>query len=241
MADIKFIAGEGKPRLVVQYVDHNDGLFFGSTTFTATTFTLSGIDTSGIKIGHRISSYKNVSGHFKLTWAKVTGLFPDPGVSEDDIRVDYWVGGTPTNGSNVTVDGWVVDLPYCDNKNLVETFTPDQLVHTLYRNTVQTKFYGYTYEARLSYADYISANVLLALRPILNRLENDILILCPRADRPQRNYTVYNSEAIKTARHVERGHKLVTFVFRGTDTVQFPIPNSGWGFKYGGPFGSTSH
>ncbi len=167
----------------------------------------------------------------KWIWGKVTA------VVSGSLTVDQWVGGTPTDGQTCYVDGWVIDLPFCDENHLLEQFTSDQLIHNLYRSRKEGKDFGWTYEAKLSYESLIEADVLLSLRPALNAKQDDRLILIPRVDRMTRGYNVLKAGAIKIARHVDRGHKFVVFAFQGKEDVPFPIPESGYGFGYAKRYG----
>lgn len=231
MADIKFISGEGKPRVVVVHATTIYDVS-GATVFTATSVTLTGNTFVKVRERHRVRSYQVIAGQpNKLVWAKVTAI----NAGTYTVTVDAWVGGTPTNGQDLIFDGWVIDLPYCEE--LAETFAPDQLVHNLYQSRKDAEFYGYGYQAELNYDSLIEADVLLSLRPALNMNIDDALIFYPRSDRLGRGYNVMHGAAIKIARHIDRSHKHVKFVFKGKENVPFPIPNSGYGFGYATNYG----
>lgn len=232
MADIKFISGEGKPRVVVVHATGAQ-VGDGGWTYNATAVFSTNIGANyGVRVGMRVYSHKVISGQpNKKVWGKVTAM--DAG----SLTIDQWIGGTPTNAQVCYSEGWVIDLPYCTKDRLVETFTPEQLVHHLYRNRKDEKSYGWSYEAKLSYEEHIEADVLLSLRPALNKRTDDRLILIPRVDRPHRGYNVYYGGAIKIARQSERGHSLVALTFVGKESVPFPIPNSGYGFGYAKNYG----
>jgi len=152
-----------------------------------------------------------------------------------------WVGGTPDNGKTFKVNGWVIDLPYCFD--LTETFTPDQLLHNLWRSRIeQAEWYGWGYAAALDYAKHIRADVLLSMRPALNLKKGDMLILVPHIDKPQYNYAVIYGDPVSLSRYgLSPGHRKVAFGFRGTEPIAtWPMPESGWGFGYGTRYGINS-
>lgn len=234
MADIKFISGEGRPRVVVIWPNELSSIIGNDPpVYTSTSVTSTNIGLTAVKLNMRVASYRVISGQpNRLVWGKVTAI------DTNELTVDQWVGGTPTDGQYCFMNGWVIDLPYC--QELLETFTPDQLVHSLFRSRREVVFFGWKYAAQLNYSDFIRADVLLALRPALNMREFDRLLLIPRVDRMMRQYNVMYDGEVQIARHATRGHKKVVFRFKAKENVQFPIPTKGWGYGYGKAFGSNS-
>lgn len=230
MADIQFIAGSGKPRILLVHstpIQIGDGGWTYTPEFVYSTNIGSNYQ---VRLGMRIHSYRVILGQpSRKVWGKVIAI--DSG----SLRVDAWYGGTPTNGQICYRDGWVIDLPYC--QELVETFTPDQLVHHLYRSRKSALFFGWGYEAQLNYAEYIDANTLLDLRPAMSKRTDDALVLIPRIDRPGRQYNVIFNGEVDLARHQMQGHRKVVLKFQGTENVTFPTPSSGYGFGYGKNYG----
>lgn len=230
MADIQFISGSGKPRVLVVHSSAT-AVGDGGHTYNATTVFSDNIGLNyQVRLGMRIHAFKAIAGQpNKKVWGKVTAI--EPG----SLFVDAWYGGTPTNGQGCFRDGWVVDLPVCEN--LKETFTPDQLIHSLHRNRKAGLFFGYEYKVVLNYENLIEADTLLSLRPALNKRQDDALILIPRIDRPGRQYNVLYDGEIDLSRNAERGHKGVKLSFQGTENVVFPIPSGGYGYGYATNYG----
>jgi hypothetical protein len=231
MADIQFIAGGGKPRLIVVHATATP-ISDNSTQYQPNIVVATNIGTNyGVKVGMRIHSFRLIDGQpDRKVWGKVTAI------DAHRLFVDAWYGGTPTDGQICYRDGWVIDLPAC--QELTETFIPDQLTHDLYRSRKASLFFGWEYKVELNYAEFIPANTLLELRPALNARPDDTLILIPRIDRPGRQYNVIFDGQIDLARHVQRGHKKVVLKFRGKENVVFPTPSAGYGYRYGTNYGN---
>lgn len=230
MADIQFISGSGKPRILVVHAVAA-AIGDGGHTYTSTQVFSNNIGVNyQVRLGMRVHSFRVIAGQpNRKVWGKVVAI--DSG----SLTVDAWQGGTPTDFQGCFRDGWVIDLPYCEE--LLETFTPNQLLHELAWYRREALFFGYSYKARLDYKQFIDANTLLSLRPALNKREDDALILVPRIDRPGRQYNVLFDDAVQLSRHVERGHKNVVLTFAGTESVAFPIPQSGYGYGYAMNYG----
>jgi len=227
------INGSGKPRILVikataAYTSD------GSTTFSATGVTLGGgVSLTAVQAGMRAMSYVVRASKPNL---QVYGRITAVNDATDEITVAEWVGGTPTNGQLVFVDGYVIDLPYC--QALTETYSPDQLVHNLYRSRKASRFYGWKYSVTLDYSQWISADTLIALQQALNLSEGDSLILVPRVDNAGVQYNViYNGDISISRFGIAPGHKGVMLAFSGKENVAWPIPTSGYGFGYGTNYG----
>ncbi len=226
------ISGSGKPRIIVI---KDDPLWTSTdeTTFSATGVTVVDLE-SYIHAGMRARSYVVRAGYPDL---EVYGRVTSVNTATDVMTVAEWVGGTPTDGQVVTVDGYVIDLPYCSA--LVETFIPDQLIHRLWRSRKASVFYGWQYAVKLDYSAWISADTIIDMYPALNLSEGDKLILIPRVDKPGNSYNVIYDGDISIQRFGRGpGHRGPVFGFVGTENVAWPIPQSGYGFGYSYLFGT---
>ena len=197
-------------------------------------------DYRNVQGGQRVSSFKVTGSVAEPVWARVFDvdntnkiIYLDP-----TIGTDGWVGGLPTNGQVITVDGWVIQLPYC--YSLVETFTPEQLVHKLFRARIESKQYGYRYQASLDYAQWISADTLVDLEDALNLGEDDKLVLIPRIDVPGYSYNVkWQTVPQNISRYGKGpGHKGLTCKFEGTNLYEWPIATAGYGYAYATDYGT---
>jgi len=228
------INGSGKPRVLV--IKNNAAYTSSSsTTFTATTVAIGGtVSLATVRAGMRARSYVTRAS---LPSLEVYGRITAVNDSTDTITVAEWVGGTPTDGQVVTVDGYVIDLPYC--QGLVETFSPDQLIHSLYRSRKASVFYGWKYSVTLDYSVWIAADTLINLSQALNISAGDKIVLIPRVDKPGTSYNVIYSGDISLQRFgYGPGHKGVQLSFVSTENVAWPIPTSGYGFGYGTNYGT---
>lgn len=230
---VYILNGEGKPRIVVVKAT-NTYVSVGATTFTATSVVEAGSPSLvGIVAGQRITSFQVIGGQpNKPVYAKILSV-DDP---TDKIVVDEWIGGTPTNSQIFTVNGWVIDLPR--TQEMTERFTPDTLIHSLWRSRKAVKQYGWLYLCVLDYAQYIAGETLRDMQQALNLTANDKLILIPRADVPQFQYNVFFSEPIELSKYgLSKGYRKAQFVFEGKEGLgSFPII-SGYGSSYATNYG----
>ncbi|MBW7887459.1 MAG: hypothetical protein H3C35_03735 [Bacteroidetes bacterium] len=182
-----------------------------------------------VQINHRIKSYR-VNGDFiYTTFGKV--IAKDVGI----LTIDGWTNGIPTNGQKIIVDGWIIDIPRC--QEMTETFEPDYLIHSVYSgdegNVTLTKFRGYKYECMLDYSKYAQPEMLIAIRNILNAAHNDKVVLIPRVDKQGLNYEVYLRNPFSLTRHQKKGYKKPVFVFAGKRNVEFYSTGKGIGYDIG--------
>lgn len=209
-----------------------------NTTFTA----LTAVDSSGIissiAIGMRLTS-RYVNAGFEPM--KVYGRITKVDTTNKTLTVDAWVGATPTAGQLFMVDGWISDMPRTEK--MIETFTPYQLVHQLYRGRKATKQFGYEYQCSLDYHTYISGDSLLDLKNQLQSLfqgDTRDLILVPRKDRPGTNYRVYITDPLKLSIHPSfMGHEAFMFGFAGKELVQNIMAVTGYGTNYASVYGTN--
>jgi hypothetical protein len=227
------VFGSGVPRLVVEYPD--DLYSSASTTFTDTTCVIGGSPDLTI-LALNMRCWALTTGA-EFTFGKITDV--DDGT--DTITVEEWSNGTPPNGATLYVNGWVIDLPYCET--LVERFEPDYIVHPLYGGfagaRLISRWRGWKYTADLVYSTYLSGETLYDLRPALNMDVDDKLILIPRKSAPGFQYNVIYAETISVAPFgYQKGHKGVIIKLRGTENVgEWPI-QAGYGFNYARDYGT---
>jgi len=228
------LSGSGKPRiLVIKQTAHYTST--GTTAYTATSASETGSPSlKAVRAGMRIRSSVTRTGLPDLeVYARITAVND----TSDLITVAEWIGGTPSAAAVFVVDGYVIDLPYC--QGLTETFTPDQLIHNLWRSRKSSLFYGWQYSAVLDYSAWIAADTLIDMYPALNLSGTDKIILIPRVDKPGNSYNVIYEGGISIARFgAGAGHKGVQFGFSGKENVAWPIPQSGYGFQYGYTYGT---
>lgn len=208
----------------------------GTTTFTATTANETGSPTfAPVKTNHRILSYRVVSGLSFPTWGKVVSK--TTGV----ITIDGWTNGTPTGGQKFIIDGWISDLPRC--QEMTESFDPDHLLHNIYQgdqgSALKSKFRGYKYECMLDYSKYAGADLLIDLSKIFNQAPEDEIILIPRRDVPGFNYNVILGAPFSITRHRNEGYKKPVFVFKGKENIQCYGVRDGYGYNYAGNYGTN--
>ncbi len=168
------------------------------------------------------------------TYAKVTAI----DTATNTLTVDGWTNGTPTNGEALLLNGWVADLPR--TQETTEEFSPDVLIHRLYRSKRQSKHYGWLYRCILDYSRYISADTLLLLRPILAASPTDEMILIPRRDQPTFQFPVYFAEPIALSLFGRSpGYRKPVLVLDG----KYPLASwpmiSGYGMNYATNYGTS--
>jgi hypothetical protein len=204
----------------------------GGTTYDSTGATETGTpDFSQVEANAYITSDIVVAGApLEPTYAKVTG------VGANRLTVDAWVPDVPTNGLPFYVTGYIADLPR--TQELPETFTPDNIVHQVYRRRKLVKHYGYQYKALLDFSKYVSGDTMLLLKRHLAAGQGDRIILIPRVDAPENQYNVYLSKQIDLSLYGEGlGHRKVSLEFSATENVgNLPSP-SGYGTGYGKNYG----
>ncbi len=212
----------------------------GTTFYSATGLTETGSPTyPSVIAGMRILSYRTVSGLDYPTFAKITAK----ATGALTIDSNGWSNGTPTNGKRFIVDGWIADLPYC--QELTERFEADDLVHELFAGDAGTidevKHRGWKYYLKLDYSKYISADTLINMRDFLAAAKNDRFIVIPRIDKPQFQYVVRFVDPIELSRFGKSpGYKKPIFSFKALENLPgFPIENNraGYGTGYATNYG----
>lgn len=204
----------------------------GTTAYTATGITETGAPAyTSVMLGMRVSSFRTVSGLDYPTFAKVTGK------AAGALTVDAWTNGTPTAAKRFLVDGWVADLPRC--QEMTQRCDPDDLLHELFAGDAGTidevKHRGYKYYLRLDYSKYISADTLISMRDFLSATKKDMLIVIPHADKPQFQYRVRFVDPIELSRYGKSpGYKKPIFSFKSLENLPgFPIENNRGGYGTG--------
>lgn len=233
----KTINGTGLPRVIREMANvlHTSS---GNETYTSTTATDTVNLSSSILVNMRITSFLTVSEmQSKKVYAKITAI----DLATNTLTIDEWVGGTPTNGQTFTIDGWIADLPRC--QSMTETFSPDYLVHNLFRGKKTVKFFGWRYSCTLDYSQFMSGDTIYLmrehLRGILQTGTEQNLILIPRKDSPYFNYNVFFSNDISLTMHESKwGHKDIQLKFEGKENIaSFPLFD-GYGVGYSQLYGT---
>ncbi len=185
------------------------------------------------KLNMLISS-TNSAGAGYPTYAKITAV----NQTTNTITVDEWTNGTPTNNQALVLKGWIADLPR--TQEMTEEFSPDILVHNVWRSRKITKHYGWFYRCTLDYSRYIAADTLLDLKPMLAMRTTDELILIPRRDAPEFQYPVYFGSSVSISRFGRSpGYRKGAFVFEG----KYPLSSwpliDGYGTNYANNYGTS--
>jgi hypothetical protein len=227
--------GVGKPRIMV-----DDDLIYtatGTVAFTATTVSETGSPSlSQIRVNMRVRGIVTGTPD-KVSFGKVAAVDD----TNDIITVDAWTNGTPSAANKFTVEGWIIDLPYCNE--LTERFEPDYLTHELYRGDkgakIDTLFRGWKYVCTLDYSRYISADTILSMRKALGPAKDKAITLIPHADQPGFNYEVLYDAAVDVSRYgISPGYRKPVFVFRCVENIpSWPLID-GYGMEYGTDYGN---
>lgn len=167
---------------------------------------------------------------------EVYGRITDIDLATKALTVTEWVGGQPTSGNSYSVNGSVIDLPYCED--LRESFTSDQLIHELTESRLAVEHRDFLYAAELVYSTRMSADDLYTLAPLLQLQKDDRIILVPRVDVPGFQYQVTFDNPIDLSLFGRAGgHEGIVLRFRSIERVTFPIQESGYGFGFGLDYG----
>ena len=237
------IAGSGKPRIVkeIATTDSEYYLTAGVTAYTTLGVTDSVALPAQVRIGKRIRAKQitNIGGldYELLCWGKITGV----NTGAKTITVDQWIGGTPTNTQFYAIDGYVADLPRCEK--LTETFTPQLLIHSLWRFRKATKDYGYAYACKLDYQNYGTPDMFAALKDVLQQTiqgGDETYVLIPRMDKPGFNYNVYIEDGLDfILSQDQRYYEGFMMIWKGKDGVSRPpqVAYSGYGCGYAQNYG----
>lgn len=166
----------------------------------------------------------------ELVYAKITE------VVDQTIFVDEWIGGKPANGTRCRITGYIADLP-SPKKNYPE-FTPDSLVHKLWKSRKEVEEYGYFVKLILDFSHLFYGDNFYDLRHALNKDEGIVqTVIIPRRDVPSISYNVIMSPDTPmkiVMRGQGRSHKDFIMVFEGSETVADMIHViAGYGSGYG--------
>ncbi len=207
------------------------------TTFDATHAYEAGSPAlSMIQVGMRVSSYRTASAIDNPTYGKVVS------VAAGSVEVDGWNNGTPTAGMKWIIDGWIVDLPRTGANGMTEIFDPDVFIHSLFGGDTgsrqKTKMRGWKYTCVLDYSDFLSPDVLLAMRHQLAEKANDSLVLIPRNDFPQFQVNVYYAAPVSLALFGKSpGYKKPIFTFKGKENLPGWQMIDGYGTQFATQYG----
>jgi len=211
----------------------------GTTTYSTTTVVDTVALPSSIKVGMRIRALKTNAGFAgTLSYAKILSI--DAGTKT--LTIDEWIGGTPTNGEKYVIDGWIADLPRCEE--LKEIFEPDNLIHPLYKSRLKVKSFGWKYSAKLNYSTFLSPDVAFDMKEIVTFAisgSNENVQFIPRKEKYGIVYDVFFSDALEAILHqTQKGHKGVVFGLQGKSNVATPpfFSFGGYGTGYGQLYGT---
>ena len=226
------IGGSGLPRLmVISDVIYSSA---GATTFSATGVAETGSpDYSSIGAGMRIESVAVSGTLLEPAHAKILSI------GAGTITVDAWHPGTPTNGQQFKVNGFVIDLPRCGEKKLHERRTPIQILQKLLGARKDSEFQGWEYTCNLDYSKYVPGDILADLGPAFSLKATDQMVLIPRVDDYGLQYNViWSQETIDLAMAGQlMGHEGLVLKFEAKEPVaSWPII-TGYGFGYGMDYG----
>lgn len=232
------LSGTGNSRLIRE-IPSTDSDYYettGTPTYTANTAVDSIALDSRVRVGRRIRSWQTNSGFAsKCVYAKITAI------SGTTITVDQWIGGTPTNGQVYKIDGYIADLPRAEK--IIETFTPDALIHSIWKSKKSTKLYGYGYTADILYDNWISPDTLYDLREIFRfKLDGDDenIIFVTRIDKNGITYNVFlTNPLVFQLTPDKKGHKGFKISLEGKENVPRPpmLNWGGYGYEYGQDYG----
>ena len=235
---IRTINGKGTPRVITEtdvVLQSTNVSFFvdGNGRYVAD-FSSNPDPVDAVQAGMRLSSVAVISGQpNKPIYARITA------VDEGNylLYLDAWVPTVPAGTSTAQVDGWVIDLPHC--QEITETFEADQNIHNLWRNRIVSKFFGWKYSCVLDYSGYIKPDTIVDARYMLSKDTNESMILIPHKDKPEFQYNVIFDQPINISPFgIAPGYRKLIFGFKGRETVAtLPIAATGYGFGYATNYG----
>lgn len=125
-------------------------------------------------------------------------------ISESGLTygVDEWYGGQPAANSEIYYGGRVLDLPYC--YELRESFIEDNIKVKLTNGNINIKRKGFWYSAFLDYSEFIDADTIKTIEPLLDTTTE--FYLYPRRDNQYINFLCQLDEGIQY-RKTRRGYK----------------------------------
>jgi hypothetical protein len=232
---IQHFNGVGKPRVMVD--DETMYTSTGTVTFTSTTVAESASpDFSKIGVNMRVRGVQTGTPD-KVTYGKVVSVDNTNKI----ITIDAWTNGTPSSANGFTVEGWILDLPRC--QEMTERFEPDYLTHELYRGDrgshIDAEFHGWKYVCTLDYSRYLSPDTVILMRKALGPAKDKPITLIPHADQPGFNYEVIYDAPVEVSRYgISPGYRKPVFVFRGVDNLPSWPLISGYGMGYGQNYGN---
>jgi len=184
------IHGTGKPRIgIVTEVIHTNAITAVTDNPTsdvveltnAITGGLAGLDATYGLVNALLWSYTSAD---VLTWAKILSFTDTAG---HFLTVLSWENGIAANGKACFIQGYRLDLPYC--QRLTEMWMPDTVAIKLYSGNIYRKKRGFYYAASLDYSGYAHKDTIQLFRQLL-RIDKTEIYFYPRVDNVSIVYKV---------------------------------------------------
>ena len=198
------IHGSGKPRFEIQdsaILSNTVGSATSTSVVLGSAASLDDLNATHILLNRLVKTLSS-SGE---TFGRITSWVD----ASDTISVESWSNGTPVNSSALTIEGFRIDLPFC--QALIESWTPDFLTYKMYSGNIENTKRGFYYSAILDYSQWMGGSIVEYLRPLYNTKWKNFTFY-PRLDNTDISYVVEIDPStafqIRQARG-HRAHKLV--------------------------------
>ena len=156
----------------------------------------------------------------------------------DFLTVESWSNSTPKVGDACWIQGYQLDLPYC--QKLSEGWIPDSKYTKLYGGKIHRKKRGFYYFASLDYSNYIDKETLLLFRQLL-RMNTQSIIFYPRKDNTAISYNVdisSDSEILLSQIQHHLGHRNFAINLVGVERLtEIPVDDGDVSGGYGDDYG----
>lgn len=240
------IHGTGKPRIgIATEVIHTNAITAVTDNPTsdvvqltnAITGGLAGLDEEYGLVNALLWSYTSAD---VLTWAKILSFTDTAG---HFLTVLSWENGIAANGKDCFIQGYRLDLPYC--QRLTEIWTPDFIVQKLYNGNIHRRKRGFYYAASLDYAGYAHKDTIQLFRQLL-RINATEIYFYPRQDNTALVYKVDlspESEIVLNQIQQHAGHRSFIINLIGVERLTEvplydPEISGGYGDDYGTAYGT---
>jgi hypothetical protein len=237
------IHGTGKPRIGVATPIIHTNKITGVTDATTivvqltNAVDLAALDNTYGLVNALLWSYTTAN---VLTWAKILSYSETGG---DFLTVLSWENGEPDAGKDCYIQGYRLDLPYC--QRLTEIWTPDFIVHKLYNGNIYRKKRGFYYAASLDYSGYAHKDTVQLFRQLL-RIDKTEIYFYPRVDNTSLVYKVDlspESEIVLNQIQNHAGHRSFIINLIGVERIPEirlydPQVSGGYGDDYGSSYGT---